>query len=352
MSILTKIKNTAKRAKDRELSVLEDIVSITPVPDFKEDNFQPIPEEIIDRDYQDVSTTIGELQDGDLVMGTDGKWHEITILPIETKELFNFCTSAGNVICSYDHQWSLFEDKSGETYGYDIRPAISTIEILGMGDKFIGYHVGTEDGPVLLSLESIGEGQCRCIEVHGSKDHQYLIETIPNEEQTQPNEIIASSGECDGSSDSEKEYFDADTIDPLMNGTISEEIKNEIFTHNCQARMGLGTMPAMSSQMCFGNSLGTSIPPRKGAGAFQLLSSISTFLQFYFSKDQTWIVDWYRDHGMDKLGFPVSQGREEFEVSLGEEDEEFSIGDNDQHFEFEDFEKDVINRKEQKFRNL
>ena len=38
-----------------------------------------------DEKYEIVEVSIGDIKDTDQVFGTDGKWHDITVLPIQNK---------------------------------------------------------------------------------------------------------------------------------------------------------------------------------------------------------------------------------------------------------------------------
>lgn len=250
-------------------------------------------------EYKDIEIPIGEIQEGDLVFCPDGKWHEIEVLPIQNKCFYKLTTSAGTVRCSYDHYWVLYKDGK--------RQELSTSEIYGILDELKGWNIGVEDGATLLDLEMLEEGECRCISVKDSDDHQFLIFT---------------------------------------------EEGNPIFTRNCQARIVCGQLGSTASKMALGNHLATTIDgDHKGAGIVSI-NNVKTNCQYYFAKPE-WIENWYADRGFDKNGYPIGDYEvTDEEISLGDDDEELVIGNNNQHFEFEDNEKDVINRKEQNFENI
>lgn len=254
-------------------------------------------------EYDEIIVNIGDMKDGDLVLGTDGEWHSIKLLPIQTKTLYKVNTSLGSVASSYDHYWVIFDDDG------DSRE-LSTVELYGSIKQFKGCYIGVSNGAKLLSIDMLDEGRCRCIEVQDSDDHQFMIYT---------------------------------------------DTGNTIFTRNCQQRIVCGQLGSMASQMALGNSLATTIDgSHKGAGIISANNVISN-CQYYF-EDTKWIEKWYADRGMDRNGYPIGEssnnGADEEDISLGDDDEELSITDSDQHFEFEDKSKDVINRKEQKFENL
>lgn len=253
-----------------------------------------------DEKYEIVEVSIGDIRDTDQVFGTDGKWHNITVLPIQNKCLYKVETDAGNVICSYDHYWVIYENGN--------KRELSTVELYGSLDQFKGCKIGTPDGASLENVTVLENGLCRCIEVKDSDDHQFLIYT--------------------------------------------DEGK-EIFTRNCQTRIVCGKLDPIASQMALKNSLATTVDgSHKGAGIMSV-AGVMTSIQYYF-EDHSWLEKWYTDRGFDKLGYPIGEDNtiDPNDISLGEDEEEFSLKDSDQHFEFEDNSKDVINRKEQHFENI
>lgn len=246
-----------------------------------------------------ITTTIGELQDGDEVLGTDGKWHKIELLPIEEKDLYRVHTNKGSVVCSYDHYWCI-------DMGEDVRE-FSTIELNNDFLRYKGKEIGYHGSHVYLEqIEFERVGQCRCLIVKDTYDHQFQILTDENK---------------------------------------------PVFTHNCQTRIVCGQLGGVASQMALGNSLATTIDgSHKGAGIVSI-NNVTTPVQYYYA-DTSWIKDWYRERGFDENGYPLNNVNEEETVSLGDDEEEIDLKAQDQHFEFADVEKDIINRKEQKFRNV
>lgn len=314
--------------------------------------------------YERVITTIGELQDGDLVKGTDGKWHKMKLLPLQNKQLYRVKTTDGSIVASYDHQWVLYgyydytetdnklkssgllegledtrsttvrsednhsledlTESSAEIHRVvknsleesannvdspkeDIdRLELSTVEIYGEIDKFTGWHVGVENGPEIVDVDMLDEGECQCIEVD-SEDSQF--------------EVITDEGK-------------------------------RLFTHNCAARFICGRLGGIASQMALGSSLATAIDgSRPGAGIVSI-NNVLSYVQYYFTNSIDWIKDWYKSHGKDELGYPIGQSDSAEEITLGDDDEEISLSDNDQNFEFDGISKNVISRKEQKFREV
>lgn len=244
-----------------------------------------------------IKTTMGDLKEGDKVLCPDGEWREFELLGIQEKDLYKVKTSVGNVICSYDHQWMVFVN--GE------KRVFSTIEIFNDFEKYKGSNVGEKDGPILEEIAYEKVGKCRCISLD-TEDHLFQV--------------------------------------------LTDEGKR-IWSRNCQGRLVCGKLGSIASGMALGNSLATTIDgSHKGAGMVAFNGEIQN-IQYYF-EDQSWISKWYKEHGMDEKGYPIGCQEKEYEVLLGDDEEEFSISDNDQHFEFSGIEKDVLNRKEQKFENL
>lgn len=262
-----------------------------------------------DTDREEIITTMGELQDGDLVQGVDGKWYPCKILDIQEKPMYRVVTSSGSVECSFDHDWILFEKKKNgdlDVFGKQY----STQEIFDDFEHFKGWKVGIAEGPELLHMESIGENQCRCIQTD-APSHQFAI----------------------------KGFYDQNSV--------SEGGK--IFSRNCQGRLLCGrASTAAASMMLFGTVLGLSVESRKGAGLISSAGVMSN-IQYYYS-DPKWIENWFADRGLDKNGKVPGEAYEQ-EINLNGE-EEFSIRDNDEVYKFDDIQKEVLNKHEQKFENI
>ena len=246
--------------------------------------------------YEEIETTMGELQDGDLVMGSDGEWHEITILPIVEKPIHKVTFSNGSVFSSFDHQWRVFFNGTAVD--------LTTADISYKIDLYRGCHVGKEDGPTIVNSEYIDMMKCRCIQVD-NEDHQF--------------EVLTDEG-------------------------------NAILTRNCAGRLVCGRLGSTASQMALGNSLATAIDgERKGAGIVSV-NGVMSNIQYYFESPE-WIDKWFESHGLDRNGYEIGKEEEKVEIIL-EGEEEITIPENLAHYEFEDIEKNVNNNKEQKFENV
>ena len=111
---------------------------------------------------------IKDIQIGDQVLGTDGKWHKV-IEKTNVKVSYNMYEiefSNGTIKCSNTHQWNIFiEDK------------MYTIDAEGIYQEFDWYknrHVGTIDGPTIVSIKKCDSCLVQCITTD-SPDHQFAI---------------------------------------------------------------------------------------------------------------------------------------------------------------------------------
>lgn len=115
--------------------------------------------------------TIKEVNIGDLVMGTDGRWHKV-IDKTDIKlsyHMYEITFSNGKVKCSDTHQWNVF-----------IENKMYTTDTEGLYQEFDFYknrHIGTVDGPTLISIKKIDPEYVQCITTD-AKDHQFAIYTI------------------------------------------------------------------------------------------------------------------------------------------------------------------------------
>lgn len=243
--------------------------------------------------------TIQDLTDGDIVLGTDGKWHSIRVLPIEEKQMYDFITSAGTVRCSFDHEWAVFNGKQKE-------PLVCSTEILSQSlGEYKGSRIGEKSGPKLLDIQSAGVEKCRCISVD-TPDHQFAILT------------------------------DED---------------NPIFTHNCTGRIVCGPVSPAASLMALDNSLGTTIKgDPKGAGIYSVNGEM-TNIRFYYA-DQNWIKDWFHARGLDDKGYPLGEKIKERDIKLDADDEELHLPHDNITYEFQDKKKEIANQKEQHFETV
>lgn len=240
--------------------------------------------------------TMQDLTDRDKVLGTDGKWHSIKVLPIEEKQMYEFMTSEGNVTCSYDHKWKMF---LGRPKKY------STEHIYKNIDRFKGVSVGIKNGAYLIDIKPLSVDKCRCIRVD-SDDHQFAVLT---------------------------------------------DRGKKLFTSNCAGRIACGNVSSVASQMALDNSLGTTIKgDHKGAGIYSVNKEM-TNIQFYYA-DQKWIKDWYNERGLDDKGYPQDKKEEGRPIVLDDEDEELHLSHDNITYEFQDEKKEIANQKEQHFETV
>lgn len=332
-------------------------------------------------EHEEMIIPIGEMLPGDKVLSSSGEWIKARLLPVQTKQMYRVLTSAGAVDCSFDHQWTLFEnphlktdlvapeEHSGSINNYSINSIVenlkeysrdhnpikevttegevlSTVEIYNSLEKYHGWSIGLkESGVVLLDVVMLEEEKCRCLEVD-AEDHQFVILA----ERATPLE----SGEINT----------GDTVDikrgvEVDDGEIAKEELLPLISRNCQTRLVAGRLSQIASSMALGDSSATTIDgTHKGAGIVSV-NNVKSNVQYYYAEENlstgvSWIRDWYRDHGMNDMGYPLGESLESDlnDVFLGEDLEEFSLSDSDQHFEFDGTTKDVINRKDQHFEEI
>lgn len=133
--------------------------------------------------YKEMITTIGDLKDGDKVLGTDNKWHEIEILPMhKPKTMFELTFTNGKVKCSGDHLWTFYDD-----FGSDF--SLTSDAIYKEKLQQYGFHCGTKDGPLLLNVNKIKPELCRCITLKDSKDMLFQIILDENEKDLNDDKI-------------------------------------------------------------------------------------------------------------------------------------------------------------------
>lgn len=114
------------------------------------------------KDYKETITTIGELQEDDLVMGDDGQWHRIKLLDIHIpKKMYKITFENGFVKCSGDHQWNLY----GAT---DIPVTVDSDTIFKEKLYKLGLSCGRKNGPKIVAIKKIKPEPVRCIHVLGS----------------------------------------------------------------------------------------------------------------------------------------------------------------------------------------
>ena len=112
--------------------------------------------------------TIREIQIGDKVKGTDGKWHTVIAKTNQrlSYKMYKVVFSNGYVKCSDTHQWNVFIGDNEYT--------VDTMGLFQELDFYKGKHIGTKDGPTLINVEKIPEELVQCITTD-AKDHQFAI---------------------------------------------------------------------------------------------------------------------------------------------------------------------------------
>lgn len=190
--------------------------------------------------YKEIICKIEDLKDGDQVMGSDGKWHDIEILPSFTpKDMYkifffkadssynveflgfesdnvdssqsilkidndsnddnNFKTFIfkddfedhkpvfsitgeiiGTIECSGTHEWSILD------IGNNIK-VLNTRHIFEKLPFIFGCHVGNQYGPFIGFIKKVTPKPCKCIKLKDSDDH--LFEVLLNTPNT-PNKNI------------------------------------------------------------------------------------------------------------------------------------------------------------------
>lgn len=128
---------------------------------------------------------------------------------------------------------------------------------------------------------------------------------------------------------------------------VTEE--NAIYTHNCAAKIVAGRLEQTASMMALGSTLGTTIDgTHKGAGITKMQGQISR-VQYYFEQ-QKWINETYfRQRGLDDLGYKNKVELEEEELG-GEID--LDNFDGKTVIDFDGEHAEIDNRKDQKFNEV
>lgn len=112
--------------------------------------------------------TIADIKVGDLVLGTDGQFHKV-VEKTKAKlsyNMYEITFSNGKVKCSNVHQWNVY-----------INDKMYTIDAEGIYQEFDWYkgrHVGTKDGPTIVSIKKIDPEIVQCITTD-APDHQFAI---------------------------------------------------------------------------------------------------------------------------------------------------------------------------------
>lgn len=113
---------------------------------------------------------IRDIQIGDLVLGTDGKFHKV-IDKTKAKLSYNMYEiefSNGKIRCSNTHQWNVYIN--GKMYTIDAEGIYQEF------DWYKGRHVGIKNGPTIISIKKIEPEVVQCITTD-APDHQFAIYT-------------------------------------------------------------------------------------------------------------------------------------------------------------------------------
>lgn len=111
---------------------------------------------------------IKDVNIGDQIFGTDGKWHTViekTSVKLEYN-MYEIEFSNGFIKCSNTHQWNVY-----------INNKMYTIDAEGIYQQFDFYkdkHVGTIDGPTIIGIKKIEPQYVQCLTTD-AKDHQFAI---------------------------------------------------------------------------------------------------------------------------------------------------------------------------------
>ena len=112
-----------------------------------------------------------------------------------------------------------------------------------------------------------------------------------------------------------------------------------------------GRLENIPSQMALGSTLGTTIDgSHKGAGITKMQGEIAR-VQYYF-ENQSWIVDTYfKQRGLNKLGYLDSQPQEKEDIIL-EGNIELDNTNSKTVIDFDGQHAEIDSRKDQKFEEL
>ena len=135
----------------------------------------------------------------------------------------------------------------------------------------------------------------------------------------------------------------------MKNKTHIKKSDDGIFTHNCAAKIVAGRLEQTASMMALGSTLGTTIDgTHKGAGITKMQGQISR-VQYYFEQ-QKWITDTYfKQRGLDELGFKDKEEAVEEKLEGVEELDNF----NDKTvIDFGGEHAEIDKRKEQRFEEI
>lgn len=272
--------------------------------------------------YEKIKTTIGQLEENDLVLGSDQKWHKQVPHDIhKAKRMFRLWFKDRPYKQSFRGQFT--ESDEGHLWTF-VNPQTNIPITLNTEQLYEGnlnlvkdFPVGTLNGLFLSEIEEIEPKDIRSITVSAS-DSLYEVKLNPG--------------------DTGQESWD-------------------ILTHNCDFRMVCGRLGAVASRMMFDNMQATTIDGQhKGAGMAKSGGQFYT-LQIYY-EEVDWLIAWYKDRGLNPHGF--NDDKEEYDikhqnnvqVDLGE-DEDIELKEEVDEIKFnEEIKSEVDKTKRQKFEEV
>ncbi len=266
--------------------------------------------------YEEVTTTMADLQPGDKVLCADGRWHEVEALPVHVPDKMFAITFIKNgveakVKCSGTHLWTLY-NTVGQSVTLEttaIYEQLQWLETFTVGENLSGIYI--------KDVKRIKPEPVRCLHIKG----------------------LVNEG----------------SPDDLLFEVVAEGKNGKSFTvltHNCMERLICGQLGSVASRMALDDNQATTIDGKhKGAGMIKAQGIVSN-VQYYFEQ-QKWLNKWFTDRGMTESGWdPKEVGSESPEsIDLGE-DEDLSIDENQTVIEFNGTERIVDNNKDQRFEEI
>lgn len=166
--------------------------------------------------YEEIITTMEELQPGDKVLGVDGNWYDFEILPIHIPlSMYRITFENGKIDCSGTHLWTLFNEK-GDPFTRE------TMEIYENLDVYSKFYVGEIGGPKILKIEEIEPVESRCIQTGAPGNlFQVILDTAEK-----------SKGIPTVNTSSDTELFEVVNIDDIKDNNLNISEKLEIKMKN------------------------------------------------------------------------------------------------------------------------
>lgn len=141
---------------------------------------------------------------------------------------------------------------------------------------------------------------------------------------------------------------------PHNNFAILTSKGNIAYTHNCAMRIVCGRLGTIASVMALGSTVATTINgERKGAGIISSQGSMDN-IQYYYA-DHSWIVDYFKDRGLDKFGYAIDNATATDDLEMLENlegEEEITIKEDSMEFEFDGVKAKVEKKVNQKFEEI